>query len=414
MNATAWTSRAAAGLVAGDAGDASPTPVPAGAPWTDTAFTQITDNRALFYLALAASIATLAFLYAKARRIAKSDKPDDAMSTIGMLIGLGWSGEAMWIIGTELLDIPIPLLALLLFVLEINLATAMIRAKRHHRLHGHPGSYGTTAWTIAAAMAVIAAAASQSLAEAALRIAIPLLVTKTWWDGMVGSGAKKLTGAITWRWTPRRLLLWLGAIEPGEKDVETVNRERLTQQMTRLEFRRQYGRDSTRKRVTARLARLSLSADDAVIEEVRQRVARASWFTAMPLATRPVAHGDAAGGAPLNPPVARPATQAAKRVEMAPTRRGKVVTQPLASGDAAGADPATQAAQLYLTGAADSIREAARKVPGASEATVRRRINEARDAVSDASPDAPDLPIPDPREPVLAGVNGHHHTTEEN
>ncbi|MGK5682468.1 hypothetical protein [Actinoplanes sp. URMC 104] len=387
-----------------------PATTPAGAGWLKAVWDQVTGDRALIYIGLALSVAALVYLVRRARKVARSERPDDTLATLGMLIGLGWSGEAMWVIGTQKLHVPVPLLVLLLLVLEVNLAVAMMRAKRHHRDEGHPGSYGTTAWVIAGSMALIAAFASHSIAEAALRVAIPLLVTKTWWDGMVGAGAKRLTGSISWRWTPRRLLLWLGAIEPGEKDVETVHRDRLTQQMTQLEFRRRYGNDRTQERSAKKLARLSLTADEAIIAEVRQRVSRASWFTVIPLPPQPLTQ-------PADGSTGTPASAVAKvrdaAVTIPPMRRSKPVTRPATSGDARGADPATRAAQLFLTQQVDSIREAARRVPGASEATVRRRVNEARDAASGASPDAPDLPISEPKQPVTAGVNGHHPTTPE-
>jgi hypothetical protein len=217
---------------------------------------------------------------------------------------------------------------------------------------GHPGRSGRTAWIVAVVMSVVAAAVSESLAEAALRAAIPLLVVNQWWDGLIGEERRKPADATSWRWTPRRLLLRLGAIEPGERDVETVHRERLTQQMTRLEFRRRYGSQRRRGRGMAKLSRLSLVADEAIIDEVRQRVARANWFTVTPL-TQPAdasvaRHSDASDG------------DASKG-------DADVLTS-------SGADPSTRAALLYRLGKYDSIRGAAGAVPGANEATVRRRL----------------------------------------
>jgi hypothetical protein len=367
---------------------------PAGALWA-----QITSNHILLYAALAATVLALALFARKVRNVARSEKPDETLSTVGMLIGLGWSGEAMWIIGTQLLHLPIPLLALLLFVLEVNLATAMIRAKRHHRLHDHPGSYGTTAWSIAAAMALIAAFASHSPAEAALRIAIPLLVTKTWWDGMVGAGTRKLAGATTWRWTPRRLLLWAGAIEPGERDVEQVNRDRLAQQMTRLEFRRQNTSGRAQRRATAKLTRLSLTADDAIIGEVRQQVARARWYTVTPLTVQPIVFGSTAGAGSqganpgakpganggANPPAKPPANGGAKS-----PANGRKPAHPMADDP----NPSIRAlARTFAKHPAKTNPELA-KLAGVSEGTANRYLPKVRAAAVSA-------------EPVTAGVNGH-------
>lgn len=223
------------------------------------------------------SVLALAWIVRRVRQVAKSERPDEPLSNLAMLIGLGWSSEAVWEL-TGRAGFPTSLRLLLFFVLETLLVLAMIRAKRAMGLHGHPGRSGRTAWIVASAMALVAAAISGSAAEAIMRLLIPLLVTLAWWDGLVGENAKRAEVATSWRWTPRRLLLWLGAVEPGERDIETVHRERLTQQMTRLEFRRRNGSERQQRRAAGKLARLSLSADDGVISEVRQRVDRASWF----------------------------------------------------------------------------------------------------------------------------------------
>lgn len=227
---------------------------------------------------LVLGVIVLLWIAARVRRIARSPRPDDALANLAMLIGLGWSSEAIWEITQERLHFPIGLTLLLFFVLESLLLLAMMRAKRHVEEFGWPGRFGTTAWIVASAMATVGAFASDSVAEAVLRMAIPLLVTKQWWDGVAGGNAKRPNSATSWRWTPRRLLLWVGAIEPGERDVDTVNRERLTQTMTRLEFRRRHGSARRKVRAAGKLARLSLTADDDIIDEVRRRADRATWF----------------------------------------------------------------------------------------------------------------------------------------
>lgn len=226
---------------------------------------------------LLASVLALA-LARRVRRIARSDRPDRALSRLAMLIGLGWSSEAIWELTGRIPGFPTELRFLVFFVLEVLLILSMIRAERHVRDHDWPGRSGTTAWVVACSMSVVAGAVSHSLAEALLRMAIPVLLTKQWWDGLFTGDVKRPEWVTSWRWTPRRLLLAVGAIEPGERDVQTVHRERLTQQMTRLEFRRRHGSTRSAERSAAKLARLSLSADDEVIAEVRRKVDRASWF----------------------------------------------------------------------------------------------------------------------------------------
>lgn len=213
------------------------------------------------------------------RRIAKSERPDDTVANVAMVIGLGWSAEAVWeITGPGKMDLPTQVRLLLFFVFETLLLLAMIRAKRAMRELGYPGRSGRTAWIIASSMAAVGTAAGDSFGDSLVRLLIPLLITLAWWDGLIGDGPRKQNGATSWRWTPRRLLLWLGAIEPGERDVDTIHRERLTQQMTRIEFRRRHGSDKQKAKAAEKLARLSLTADDDIVAEVRRRVDRAVWF----------------------------------------------------------------------------------------------------------------------------------------
>lgn len=263
---------------------------------TTTSLLALAGRREVVIGGLVLAVLTLVWIARRIRRIAKSERPDEPLATLAMLIGLGWSSEAMWQICRARLHLPLGLTLLLFVVFESLLVLAMLRAKRHVREFGWPGRFGTTAWIVAGAMSTVAAFASHSLAEAALRIAIPLLVTKQWWDGLVGGSARRPVDATSWRWTPRRVLLALGAIEPGERDVETVHRERLTQQMTQLEHRRRHGSSRLAGRRAGRLARLSLTADDEMIAEVRRRVDRASWFEPTQAAGPPAALTPAVAG----------------------------------------------------------------------------------------------------------------------
>jgi hypothetical protein len=230
----------------------------------------------------AVALAVLTLIWV-ARRVRRSERPDEPLSNLGMLIGLGWSSEAVWTLtGPGGAALPTPIRVALFAVFEVILIVHMIRAKRNVKTFGHPGRSGRNAWLVAGGMSLVAVWTAHNFGEALLRLLVPILLTAMWWDGLVGEGARKRLGATSWRWTPRRLLLWLGAIEPGERDVETVHRERLTQQMTNLEFRRRHGNERQRERAARRLARLGLTADDVIIAEVRDRVDRAMWFESGP------------------------------------------------------------------------------------------------------------------------------------
>lgn len=226
------------------------------------------------------ALLVLAWIAGRIKRFARSplSRIASVLANLFMVIGLGWSSEAIWEITHNKLKLPLLLVLLLFLVFEIALVLSMIRAAEHRKVYGWPGRPGRTTWIIASIMSVVAASAADSFAEVLIRGAIPLVVALLWWDGLVAGATKRSAGSSSWRWTPRRLLLWLGAIEPGERDVEQVHRERLTQTMTRLEFLRRHGSDARKKRAALKLSRLSLTADDAIVAEVRDRVDRSQWF----------------------------------------------------------------------------------------------------------------------------------------
>lgn len=241
--------------------------------------TALLDDRWTLLGGAILAVLTAIWLGRRVWKIAKSERPDDTLSNLGMVVGLGWSSEAVWTLtGPGGADLPAPIRIALFAVLEIILIVFMIRAKRNMRTIGHPGRAGRNSWIMATGMSLVAVWTAHNPGESFLRLLIPLALTGMWWDGLVGEGAKKAAWATSWRWTPRRLLLAIGAIEPGERDVETVHRERLIQQMTNLFFKVRHGNKRFTQRRKARLARLSLAADDDITAAVLERVDRATWF----------------------------------------------------------------------------------------------------------------------------------------
>jgi DNA invertase Pin-like site-specific DNA recombinase len=84
---------------------------------------------------------------------------------------------------------------------------------------------------------------------------------------MTGNGVTKPADAISWTWTPRRILVELGLARPGAKDFASVNRERDIQAMVKL--RQQLLREalaacrSGDQLVVTKLDRLARSVTDA-------------------------------------------------------------------------------------------------------------------------------------------------------
>lgn len=263
-----------------------------------TATDWLTANRDA--LVVAAGAGLLAVLAWTVRRAIRGGRPDRWVDALALFLTLAWSAEGMWEVATGDLHLGTAFAVPALLLFESLLVSAMLRAARHQRLHGNPGKHGRAAWVIASAAAAVVSLAGDSPAEVALRIAVPLLAVYQWWLGLTADGTTEELGRTSWRWTPRRLLLWAGAIEPGDRDALTIDRDRLVGRMTRLEYRRRAGGWLTTHR-TARLARLSLDADDDVVAQVRRRVSRSTWFTTEP-AAGPVRE-------PVSQPDPEPATE---------------------------------------------------------------------------------------------------------
>lgn len=351
------------------------------------------DRPSVLIPGLVLSVLMLIWVARRVRKVVKSERPDEPLSNLAMLIGLGWSSEAVWELTGRIPDFPMQLRLLVFFVFEVLLVLAMIRARRNMREHHHPGRSGRTAWIVACVMAAVAGAASHSVPEALLRIAIPLLVTNQWWDGLIGEGAKRREDATSWRWTPRRLLLWLGAIEPGERDVESVNRERLIQQMTRLEFARRHGSPGRGERRAARLARMSLSADDDMIAQVRARVERATWFEAKQDGTPPAT-------SPAGVPAVLAASRKGRRVLHRRSLRTLRLTHPkprVTTDQPAVADPRTtqekhDAARFIKSASPGLSQGQIARLLATSPATVGRALRSAGKPVNGSVPELEEVP----------------------
>lgn len=96
-------------------------------------------RREVMLAGLVIAVAFLVWVARRVRKIARSERPDDALSNVVMMIGLGWSSEAVWEIARNRPHFPLGLTLLLFFVFEALLSLAMIRAKRHMREFGWPG-----------------------------------------------------------------------------------------------------------------------------------------------------------------------------------------------------------------------------------------------------------------------------------
>ena len=69
-----------------DGPEADTTPVPADAAWADRIWAHIAGSSTLMLIGIALAALAITYLALKARKVASSDRPDDTLSTIGMLL----------------------------------------------------------------------------------------------------------------------------------------------------------------------------------------------------------------------------------------------------------------------------------------------------------------------------------------
>jgi hypothetical protein len=217
-----------------------------------------------------------------------SEKKDRRVTLIATTIGLTWMAQGMWQAATTTYRVP-PLFAGVLFLLfETFMLGNMLRANRFRADHERRARPVRFVWTLAVIGGSVVALA-EGWHQAPLRFVVPLLVAGNWYLDLTADDDPEKQQPTSWRWTPRRLLLAIGALEPGARDAVTIDRERLTARMTMLKFRINRG-DSTVSdllRRDVRLAKLALSADDAMVAEMHTRLARADGVLKPPAPAKP-------------------------------------------------------------------------------------------------------------------------------
>jgi hypothetical protein len=242
--------------------------------------------------ALAAGVAGIVALVVLAmvlRRFGRSDAAT-TVTTFATVLGLGWSAQGMWDTAVNRYDQNIVVASVLFVVFELMLMARMLRARQYRKDYGRRARHVTAVWLIAFIMAAVVAL-GEGWSQAPGRLAIPLLVAYGWYTDLTADDDPAERPKTSWRWTPRRALLAIGALEPGARDAQTIDRDRLRDRLTRLAFRLEHGatwlNDPLHREV--RLAKLKTLADDADLAEVRARLARMSvdLMAAPPVPARP-------------------------------------------------------------------------------------------------------------------------------
>lgn len=191
------------------------------------------------------------------------------------LLGLGWSAQGMWDTAVHHYHQDIVVASVLFVIFEAMLVSRMLKAHEYRTDFARRPKHIRAVLVVAGIMALVVAL-GEGPEQAPARLSIPLLVAYGWYVDLTADDDPKDKPKTSLRWTPRRLALAIGMLEAGESDVETINRDRLRNRMTRLAFKMDVG-DKTLNdllRRDERLRRLLTLADDADVAAVRSRIAR--------------------------------------------------------------------------------------------------------------------------------------------
>lgn len=199
------------------------------------------------------------------------------VTTAATALGLGWSAQGMWDTAVKHYGQDQVVAWILFVVFESMLLARMLKARQYRTDLARRAKHVRAVWLIAVVMALVVAL-GEGWIQAPARLAIPLLVAYGWYTDLTADDNPDIKLETSWRWTPRRLGLALGLLEPGAKDAKTIDRDSLRDRMTKLAFRIKYGSDwiTDAFRRNVRLSRLKTLADDADLNEVRARLARMS------------------------------------------------------------------------------------------------------------------------------------------
>ena len=231
-------------------------------------------------LVLAAGVAVLLYVFWK------TERKYMVAERIAILAVLGWTSEGMWKIAVDVLDFPHSLALMTFFVAEALMFAAAGRAKWHNEEKGDPGPYGALVWCFAAAFGTAVAFNEITATGFFLRILLPVAVTWLWWTGLtIGRSRKAKTDddETQWAWTPRDLLVRFNILKPGKMTATDSQKEFQIRRMVEIADKAaaMKAEDDKRAKLLRKLRKLTRTADDEMVVEVAERVARASQAAAL-------------------------------------------------------------------------------------------------------------------------------------
>jgi len=234
----------------------------------------------VWYLAVPAAAAVLVVLAVLLRRWARTRTAARMVTTLATVLGLGWSAQGMWDAAVHSYDVPAQIASILFIVFEAMLISQMLKAHQYRADLPRRARFVRAVWLIAAVMALVVAF-GEGLAQAPLRLAVPLLVAYSWWLDLTADDDPDAKPATSWRWTPRELGLRAGLLritDADQRDPTGAERKYLADRIAKLAFAIEHGEPwvTTVMRRHIRLARLKLDADPELLAGVRNRLVLSS------------------------------------------------------------------------------------------------------------------------------------------
>lgn len=181
----------------------------------------------------------------------------------------------------HVLGLPLVEALIIAVFIESTVWVAVGLIRRHRRRargtdsdDGGLGPAGPFFWVSVAGGGALAVLGSSSLAAAIGRAIIVALGGYMWWL-RIREWAPATSTRSRWRWTPRRLLLALGAITPADDDIEDQSREWEVRRLARAIARVNDGGRLGRRIGRRTLARRSVEAGEELIDAAYRRYAAA-------------------------------------------------------------------------------------------------------------------------------------------
>ncbi|MGW4071370.1 hypothetical protein [Nocardia grenadensis] len=206
---------------------------------------------------------------------AKNSKvPAERIATVVTAgIASGVAAQGMYVMFSDSLEMPLPLLFLSFAFIELMVITSAMRARKSLLETGVAGVDGIAMWVLTILSGILAATHAEDLGTLILRLAAPLVAA--WgWERSMALERRQLTGkssGLNLRISPQRLLVKWGLADPTERSAAEIAVERRLAELARAANNLRIARESTNagrpiRRAEQRLMRaLDRAIDDGVV-----------------------------------------------------------------------------------------------------------------------------------------------------